>query len=305
MKRDCLFQQLPLCYRTIPSGDYRDLRKLVDVTLFTRLQVTFHIGLYWIVIESLAAAIAFYTCLPIPATWNLEFRYVARLAPIVGLIIGVLLILEDWGLMTAGMPPWTRSALVVATWLALTGGLHMDGAMDTADGLAVTTPERRLQVMSDSYTGAFGAMVAVVILGLKVTALSEINVAARPMAILTATMWGRWSQQVAIASYPYLKPTGKGAFHKAALPSRWLVMISGMGCLALGVGYWMWGIGDIASWELRQWGLLGGTLMGAIGVAIATGAWLNATLGGHTGDTYGACVEWTEAGILVLLTLLW
>jgi adenosylcobinamide-GDP ribazoletransferase len=97
-----------------------------------------------------AAAIAFYTCLPVPATWALEFQGVARLAPVVGLLLGGLLGLLDVGLQALAMPVLTRSALIVAAWMALTGGLHLDGAMDTADGLAVLDPERRLEVMEPS-----------------------------------------------------------------------------------------------------------------------------------------------------------
>ncbi|PHM07277.1 adenosylcobinamide-GDP ribazoletransferase, partial [Nostoc sp. 'Peltigera malacea cyanobiont' DB3992] len=37
--------------------------------------------------------------------------------------------------------------------------------------------------------------------------------------------------------------------------------------------------------------------------ATLTGAWFNHKLGGHTGDTYGAVVEWTEALFLCVLTV--
>ncbi|NET11143.1 MAG: adenosylcobinamide-GDP ribazoletransferase [Merismopedia sp. SIO2A8] len=254
------------------------------------------------VMKSLVAAIAFYTCLPVPISWSLEFKYIARFAPIVGCLIGGLLWVEDEGLIRMGMPGLTRSALVVGTWLALTGGLHLDGAMDTADGLAVMNPEKRLEVMTDSRTGAFGAMTAVVILGLKCIALSDLTIS-RGFTLLMAAVWGRWGQQVAIAHYPYLKPTGKGAFHKTALPSIWPVV-------GMGVSWWMvlggvWLISD-GTWSLNlhHWLQFMLGLGGATTMAIATGAWFNAKLGGHTGDTYGAVVEWTEVGILILFTLL-
>ncbi len=40
------------------------------------------------------------------------------------------------------------------------------------------------------------------------------------------------------------------------------------------------------------------------GVAYIIGAWFNHQLGGHTGDTYGAVVEWTESLLLIGLTLI-
>lgn len=39
------------------------------------------------------------------------------------------------------------------------------------------------------------------------------------------------------------------------------------------------------------------------GVAVLTGYYFDRKLGGHTGDTYGAVVEWTEASILCLYTI--
>ena len=238
------------------------------------------------------AAIAFYTCLPVPKV-KLDFQNVARFVPLVGLIIGGILGLLDLGLFLLGLPVLTRSAVVVVSWIAITGGLHLDGAMDTADGLAVQDPQKRLQVMADSVTGAFGAMAAIAILLLKISALTELDTY-RPLILMAACGWGRWGQQMAIACYPYLKPTGKGAFHKAAirpygdiLPGLLLLLsVSGLEIL------------------LNRDRIVVAIIMalGGSAISIVTGAWLNYKLGGHTGDTYGAVVEWTEALFLCLLT---
>ncbi len=45
-------------------------------------------------------------------------------------------------------------------------------------------------------------------------------------------------------------------------------------------------------------------ILAGIAIAISVGAWFNHKLGGHTGDTYGAVVEWTEALFLCVMTLL-
>ncbi|AFY89572.1 adenosylcobinamide-GDP ribazoletransferase [Chroococcidiopsis thermalis] len=238
------------------------------------------------------AAIAFYTCLPIPKL-KLDFQRVACLVPLVGLIVGGILGLLDLGLFLLGVPILTRSAVVVASWMAITGGLHLDGAMDTADGLAVQDPQRRLQVMADSVTGAFGAMVAIAILILKISALTDLDTY-RPLILMAACGWGRWGQQVAIACYPYLKPTGKGAFHKAAIRSYWDLLPGLLLLLGLsGVQILLNRDRIVASLAMA---------LGGSAIAIVTGAWLNYKLGGHTGDTYGAIVEWTEAVFLCLLT---
>ena len=238
-------------------------------------------------------AIAFYTCLPVPQRWLLTFNGIARWAPVVGVMLGGLLGLLDLGLSALAMPVLTRSAIVVAVWVALTGGLHLDGAMDTADGQAVLDPQRRLQVMADSHTGAFGAMAAVIILLLKVAALTDIA-SHRWLALMLVAGWGRWGQVIAIVRYPYLKPEGKGAFHKAALRSAWDAAPSLLLLLAFsGLQGWL---------SPTPWLTVGLTVLSGGAIALVTGAWFNKQLGGHTGDTYGAVVEWTEALLLCLLT---
>jgi adenosylcobinamide-GDP ribazoletransferase len=245
-------------------------------------------------LSTFLGALAFYTCLPVPQQWLLTFNGIARWAPIVGLAIGSLLGLLDQGLSYLGMPLLTRSAIVVAGWVALTGGLHLDGAMDTADGLAVLDPQRRLAVMADSHTGAFGAMAAVIILLLKVAALAEIATH-RWFVLALVAGWGRWGQVVAIVRYPYLKLEGKGAFHKVALRSRWEVMPTLVLLLSLSA------IQGALSPVL--WLSVGIASFGGSAIAMMTGLWFNRQLGGHTGDTYGAVVEWTEALLLCLLTI--
>ncbi len=234
------------------------------------------------VLNQCLAALTFYTCLPIPTSATLEFRGIARFAPIVGLIIGGLVGGLDLGLSYARIPILTRSAIDVAVWVAITGGLHLDGAMDTADGLAVMNPDRRLEVMSDSATGAFGAMSAVILLLLKTVALSEISTN-RLWVLIGVAGWGGWGQLAAIAKYPYLKPTGKGAFHKESIRSLWEAVPTFVILVGL-------------SWIVHP------MMIGGSAIAILVAAWLNWKLGGQTGDTYGAIVEWTEALLLCLLT---
>jgi len=244
--------------------------------------------------QSWLGAITFYTCIPIPMSWGLDFERIARWAPVVGLFIGVLLAMLDALLQHWGMPHLTRSGIIVVSWVALTGGLHLDGVMDTADGLGVQDPQRRLEVMADSVTGAFGAMAAIALILLKMAALTDIETH-RWLALITVAGWGRWGQVVAISIYPYLKPTGKGAFHqqgiRVPIDSLWgaflllgvcgLPLIVNRGSLALAI-------------------ISAG---GGCAIALLTGFWFYRQLGGHTGDTYGAVVEWTEALLLCLLTI--
>lgn len=242
--------------------------------------------------SGLAAAIAFYTCLPVPVSWTLEFRGIARFAPFVGVGIGAILGILDLLLQLLGMPSLTRSAIVTIAWIGITGGLHLDGAIDTADGLAVPDPQRRLQVMADSVTGAFGVMAAIALVLLKTAALTDLDVH-RWIILMAAAGWGRWGQLVAIARYPYLKATGKGAFHKDSMDSPWDLLPGFL--LLLGLS------GVQLLLHPQGWIVAVGMATGGSAIAILTGAWFDRKLGGHTGDTYGAVVEWTEALLLCLL----
>ena len=250
----------------------------------------------WIedIITSFYSAVIFYTIIPLPPKWSDNWSRIARWCPSIGLLIGSLLALLQAVLGWLGMPVLTRNTLTVAAWIGITGGLHLDGAMDTADGLSVTNPERRLEVMKDSATGAFGAIAAIVIILLKIVTMSEISLPLW-LALISATGWARWGQVWAIAYYPYLRKTGKGAFHRENLRSPQDVLLGLLfllGCSGLwftvpGLSYWQ--VGAIVS--------------GNIAIALLTGYWFYRQLGGHTGDTYGAVVEWSEAFILCWLTV--
>jgi adenosylcobinamide-GDP ribazoletransferase len=245
-------------------------------------------------LNSLLAALTFYTCLPISPNIQLDFSRIARWAPAIGLGLGGGLGLVDLGLEWLHLPILIRSAIVVVLWIWWTGGLHLDGAMDAADGLAVQDPDRRLIVMSDSVTGAFGAMVAVVIILLKTCALSEIT-HDRVWILILVAGWSRWGQVLAIALYPYLKVQGKGAFHRAGmnLPNDILLGL----CFILAIS------GCQLYLQSANWLAIGIRSIASCGITMLVGYYFHRRLGGHTGDTYGAVVEWSESLMLCLWTI--
>ena len=199
-----------------------------------------------------------------------------------GLLIGALQALLWWGLQ-GQVPLLAQVCLVLATGLLLTGGLHMDGAMDTADGLAAG--ERLLEAMQDSRVGASGAQALAVLLLLKGGALAALQGAA-PLALVWAALWGRMAPLLAVAWFPYLHSRGSAGFHRR----NWAGLLpeARPGLLAVGA------LLVISLW--RGWSTIG--LVGAL-PALVVPRWLGRRLGGHSGDSYGACVEWTE--VLALL----
>ena len=229
-----------------------------------------------------------------PTSWSLQFERIARWAPLIGILLGGILGLLDAVLALLRMPELTRSALIIAIWVALTGGLHLDGAIDTADGLAVLDKQKRLEVMQDSVAGAFGVMAAVVIFLLKTAALSDLH-SSRWLGLMASAGWGRWGQVVAIAFYPYLKQTGKGAFHKQAyLPTDFLWGLFSLIGLS---GFQLW-------LNPSQWWIAVEIVGVGFTVSVLVSWWLGHHFKGHTGDTYGATVEWSEAFLLCILTCL-
>ena len=84
--------------------------------------------------------------------------------PLVGLILGGLLVGIDW-LAGWWFPPLVRSAIVLAAWVLLTGALHLDGFLDACDGLlGGFTPEKRLDIMRDERVGAYALSGGVLLL---------------------------------------------------------------------------------------------------------------------------------------------
>ena len=245
------------------------------------------------VVSSVGGAMIFYTRIPLPEVWPIQFERIARWCPLIGLMLGASLGLMDWGLIWLGFPNLVRSIFIVAIAVGLTGGLHLDGVSDTADGLAVIDPERRLVVMKDSLTGAFGVMAIALVLLLKFAALSELG-SERGFCLMLAMGWGRWGQVAAIAFYPYLRAEGKGAFHTATFKFPQDLLLGLFFLLLFSLAF--------TFWQPQFWLLtLQSTLLGAA-IALLTGWWFAKQLGGHTGDSYGAIVEWTEALILCGLT---
>lgn len=245
-------------------------------------------------LRDLAGAWIFYSVLPAWPWPEPRFRRIARFAPWVGAVLGGLQGLLWWGL-EGRVPPLAQVALVLAAGLLLTGGLHMDGAMDTADGLAAG--ERLLEAMDDSRVGASGAQALALLLLLRTAALATLATAA-PLALPWAALWGRVAPLVAMARFPYLRPGGTAAFHRehwAGLarelrPTALLVLVVVVIDMA------------VAGWVVAGSGASKAVLAGLAGLlpALVVPLWLGRRLGGHSGDSYGACVEWSEALALLL-----
>jgi len=162
-----------------------------------------------------------------------------------------------------------------------------------------------LEVMADSKTGAFGVMAGAMVILLKFTAIYDINQQLNTQIniqnldylclIMAVCGWGRWGQLLAIWRYPYLRSQGKGAFHKDAITSIQDLVPSTLVLVSIAIAQIII--------HPHQWILAGLTFIMGAAIAFFIGAWFNHKLSGHTGDTYGAVVEWTEAFLLCGITV--
>lgn len=234
------------------------------------------------------AALSFMTRIPVPlrtdtGSWSRSVRYY----PLVGLVIGG--ILAGFDLAVAGwFPPWVRGVLILGLWVWLTGGLHLDGWMDTADGFGSYRPRKRtLEIMKDSRVGAMGVLAAVLLLLLKASALASTS---GPLwiSLLTAPIIGRWGILLAVRFYPYLTEDGIGRGLKEGLN---LFSLAAATLLTLAVVVGAAGIRGL--WLPAA----------AVGMVLLLGWMAGKRLGGFTGDVYGALVEATEAAVLLLCLL--
>lgn len=195
-----------------------------------------------------------------------------------------------------GWPLVALAGLVVAMGLWLTGGLHWDGLMDTADGLAAGQ-ERCLAAMDDSRVGAAGVQVLVVVILVQLACLIKLAWWA-PLALAISAFWGRCAPLWAINHFPYLRSSnGTASFHCNYCKGLWdavpalIIVLSACAVVVLSPLN--------ASVQLR---ILMAIWSGLI-PAFVMPHWLGQRLGGHTGDSYGASLVLTETFTLMILAL--
>lgn len=204
--------------------------------------------------------------------------------PLVGLLLGLVLAGLD-AIFTQIWPAAVSSALLITSLLIITGAMHMEGFLDTCDGLlGGASRERRLEIMRDEHVGAFAMAGGICLVLLKWAALSSLPMSARFPSLVLFPALSRWAMVLAVRAFPYARAEGLGmAFHQE---STWpKVLIAAV--IALGSSFILAGVG--------------GTMFFVAATLLAwlLGKWMAHLLGGLTGDTYGALNEVTEVIVLI------
>jgi len=234
-------------------------------------------------------AFQFLTAIPLFPAREFTPRELARSMgafPWVGLCLGCGLVAFHW-LAGHRLPGALEGAVLVGLLAWATGGFHLDGLADTADGLAGGwTRERALEIMKDSRVGAIGATALVLAILTKALALGLLPPAVRVPGLLLTPAVARGSVVYLAFGSAYARPqSGLGTPYTEHLDVgtlRLALLGSGLPCLLLG-------------WR----GLL------AFGLTLLYTRWLKGffhrRLGGVTGDALGFAEETGE--ILFLLSL--
>ena len=221
--------------------------------------------------------------------WTAEdFGRSTRFFPLVGLVLGICYALAAWILISVlGMRALTAALLLILP-LLLTGGLHADGFMDTADGVfSGRERERKLEIMKDSRVGSFGVVAFVLLMFLQFALLLDMSPPLLVSVFFVMPIIGRMAMVLAVSCFPYARADGMGKTF-ADMADRRTVAIAAVTTSVLVIP-----IGLLA------------TLALVIGIVFALFFCrrMTAILGGVTGDVYGAATVLTETIVLAVFSL--
>ena len=234
-------------------------------------------------------ALQFLTVLPVPrqSDNDASLQGLSLLwYPAVGLLLGLLLILVC---SILPVPFYVQAVLVVAVWIFLTGGLHLDGVADCADAWAggLGDRDKTLRLLKDPLCGSMGVMTLIVLIMLKTLALAAIIQARQLQWLWAVPLMARLSLLLLFMTTKYVRPEGLGeALAQHFSRAGALRVLAGLAVLLLLV------------LPLDVWCAFA---MLAVAICLAIRAAAMRRLGGFTGDVAGAQVELVELGLLLAL----
>ncbi|HEY7638714.1 MAG TPA: adenosylcobinamide-GDP ribazoletransferase [Steroidobacteraceae bacterium] len=241
-------------------------------------------------IRLLLTAVQYFTRIRVPA-WvghaQEQLAGAVRYFPAIGLIVGASGAATLW-LAAQALPAPLPAILSTVVTMLMTGAIHEDGLADTCDGLGGgATRERALEIMKDPRIGVFGALALVLILLLKISALSLMPVWTAMAALVGAHAFSRFCAVLFSFTGRYV---GSATRSRAAPVVRRVRIVDVLIAALFG---------------LPALVLSGRAALVAMVVALALLGllvrWCVQRIGGYTGDTLGAAQQITETGFYVAL----
>src|SRR3990167_9860752 len=239
---------------------------------------------WWIALQFLTRLPVTLAGMPTPAQLGRSLLFY----PLVGLVIGLLLLAAQQLLGDRAL--LLQAALLLALWVGISGGLHLDGLADSADAWlgGFGDRERTLSIMKDPRSGPIAVVTLGLVLLLKFSALVALIEQHNGAALILAPLIGRASMLALFLTTRYVRAGGLGqalSDHLPRIVGQQVLILSGLACILIG-------------------GLSGGI---AVLLAALCFVWLRQLmvkrLGGTTGDTAGALLELLEVAVLVGLAL--
>jgi adenosylcobinamide-GDP ribazoletransferase len=206
--------------------------------------------------------------------------------PVVGLLLGLILTLIC-GVLP--LPFYLQALLTVTLWIALTGGLHLDGLADCADAWVggLGDREKTLLLLKDPLCGSMGVIALTTVILLKTLALAAVIQAQQLHWLWAVPLTARLSLLLLFLTTKYVRPHGLGEVLAQHFSRAWalrvLVSIAIVMLVILPLDVW-------CAFAM---------LLAAIFLMVRWAAM--SRLGGFTGDVAGAQVELVEVGLLLAL----
>lgn len=214
--------------------------------------------------------------------------------PAVGLFIGGILCAQLAILQSLRAADCLAAVSLWLSWLLLTGGIHFDGLLDTADGVfSHRSRPRMLAIMRDSRSGNFAIIAALAVVLLKCSALLILFQHGAWPIVLLVPAWSRWCETYTIGAFDYARPSGMGKiWHDTASFPTDVVIAAALPAIAT----------ISVAILLHSWLPVGSALV-CIACGLGAAQFVQWLLGAQTGDTYGFVVEVAEAGGVFLTAL--
>ncbi len=141
-----------------------------------------------------------------------RFKNIAQFAPLLGFLIGLIQSLIYLILRNNSWSIYASVLICLASGYLITGGLHLDGLMDTFDGI-FAAKNNRLKAMKDSQVGAFGVQSLFLITLVQLASLIKIQ--SQVLFVLPICLfWGRFSTLIFIDKFKYISLKTKSISHK-------------------------------------------------------------------------------------------
>jgi adenosylcobinamide-GDP ribazoletransferase len=232
----------------------------------------------------LVAAFQFLTRFPTPRLTDArpaDFSLASVFFPAVGLVIGACVALA--AVLGALINANVAALAGTVAWVAITGGLHLDGLGDVADGFgaAHSDPDRFRAVLRDPHVGSFAVIAITLQIAAKLVLLASLAPSGNFLPLALVPAWARWG---AMAWGQALPPLWTGTGERFAAQIGWPSIAAWGAALSLA-----------SAW-------IAPNLLAALILVPLAGLFWRWRLGGVSGDCLGASIEVTES--LLLLALL-